>query len=135
MQLEKSCGGVVFTRENGEVRYVISRHRAGHCGFPKGHMEQGETEAQTALREIREEVGLRCSLIDGFRREIQYALPKKSTMKQVAYFLAEYEGQTLRPQPEEVAQIALLPYAQALKQLTHQQSKNILMDAHAFLCP
>ena len=76
-----------------------------------------------------------CSLIDGFRREIQYALPKKSTMKQVAYFLAEYEGQTLRPQPEEVAQIALLPYAQALKQLTHQQSKNILMDAHAFLCP
>ena len=136
MQLEKSCGGVVFTRENGEVRYVIIRHRAGHCGFPKGHMEPGETEKQTALREIREEVGLQCTLMEGFRQQDQYPLPKKpGTMKQVVYFLAEYEGQTLRPQPEEVAQIALLPYAQALKQLTHQQSKNILMDAHAFLCP
>ena len=132
--MEKSCGGVVFTRRDGIIHYVIIRHLGGHWGFPKGHMEPGETECQTALREIHEEVGLHCTLLEGFRREIQYALPKKSTVKQVVYFLAEYEGQNLRPQPEEIAQIALLPYEQTLEQLTHQQSKNILMDANAFLC-
>ena len=38
MKIEKSCGGVVFTRRDDEILYVIIRHRGGHCGFPKGHM-------------------------------------------------------------------------------------------------
>ena len=134
MQLEKSCGGVVFTRENGEVRYVIIRHRAGHCGFPKGHMEQGETEAQTALREIREEVGLQCTLMEGFRQQDQYPLPKKpGTMKQVVYFLAEYADQAICIQPEEVSEVYLLPFEEALQMLPFLEVKRILTEADRFL--
>ena len=134
MQLEKSCGGVVFTRENGEVRYVIIRHRAGHCGFPKGHMEQGETEAQTALREIREEVGLQCTLMEGFRQQDQYPLPKKpGTMKQVVYFLAEYADQAICIQPEEISAVYLLPFEEALQMLPFLEAKRILTEADRFL--
>ena len=133
--MEKSCGGVVFTRQNGVIHYVIIRHLGGHWGFPKGHVEAGETEKQTALREIREEVGLHCTLLEGFRRESQYTLPgKPGARKQVVYFLAAFADQTPRPQPEEVAQIALLPYEQALERLTHRQNQDILTDANAFLC-
>ena len=134
MQLEKSCGGVVFTRENGEVRYVIIRHRAGHCGFPKGHMEPGETEAQTALREIREEVGLNCMLLEGFRQQDQYPLPKKpGTMKQVVYFLAEFADQAICIQPEEVSEVYLLPFEEALQMLPFLEAKRILTEADRFL--
>ena len=134
MQLEKSCGGVVFTRENGEVRYVIIRHRTGHCGFPKGHMEPGETEAQTALREIREEVGLSCTLLEGFRQQDQYPLPgKPDTMKQVVYFLAEFENQDLRLQPEEIAETYLLTCEEAMKMLPFPEARRILTAADAFL--
>ena len=134
MQLEKSCGGVVFTRENGEVRYVIIRHRAGHCGFPKGHMEPGETEAQTALREIREEVGLQCTLMEGFRQQDQYPLPKKpGTMKQVVYFLAEYADQAICIQPEEISAVYLLPFEEALQMLPFLEAKRILTEADRFL--
>ena len=134
MQLEKSCGGVVFTRESGEVRYVIIRHRTGHCGFPKGHMEPGETEAQTALREIREEVGLSCTLLEGFRQQDQYPLPgKPDTMKQVVYFLAEFENQDLRMQPEEIAETYLLTCEEALNMLPFPEARRILTAADAFL--
>ena len=48
MNIERSCGAVVFTRVNGEIRYVIIESIEGIFGFPKGHMEAGETEEETA---------------------------------------------------------------------------------------
>ena len=132
--MEKSCGGVVFTRQNGEIHYVIIRHLGGHWGFPKGHMEQGETEAQTALREIREEVGLQCTLMEGFRQQDQYPLPKKpGTMKQVVYFLAEYADQAICIQPEEISAVYLLPFEEALQMLPFLEAKRILTEADRFL--
>lgn len=134
MGSEKSCGAVVFTRLEREIRYVIIRHLGGHCGFPKGHMEPGEEEQTTALREIREEVGLRPVLIDGFREEENYLLPNKpGVAKQVVYFLAEYSGQMIHTQPEEVAQAWLLPYEEALSALTFREAREILKKAHKFL--
>ena len=134
MQYERSCGGVVFTRQNGTVYYVIIRHLGGHCGFPKGHMEPGETRRQTALREIREEVGLDCVLIDGFCAEEWYSLPGKiGTRKQVVYFLAQYTDQKIAAQPEEVSAVYILPYDQALNRLTFAETKRILTKANDFL--
>ena len=134
MQYERSCGGVVFTRQNGTVYYVIIRHLGGHCGFPKGHMEPGETQRQTALREIREEVGLDCVLMDGFCEEEWYSLPERSGLqKQVVYFLAQYADQTLSARPQEVAEVYLLPYAQALEKLTFAEARQILQKANDFL--
>ena len=72
MKYEKSCGAVVFTRINNEITYLLIQNLGGTYGFPKGHVEQGETEEQTALREIFEEVGLRVELYPDFRREDEY---------------------------------------------------------------
>ena len=72
MKMERSCGGVVFTRRGEEILYVIIRHRAGHCGFPKGHIEPGETEQQTALREIREETALCVEFVENFADRLFY---------------------------------------------------------------
>ena len=134
MQTEKSCGGVVFTREGGELRYLIIRHLGGHCGFPKGHMEPGETERETALREIREEVGLSVSLVDGFRAEDCYPLPgKPGTQKQVVYFLAEFAQQRPCVQPEEVSASYLVPYEEALALLPFPEAKRILTSANQYI--
>ena len=59
MRYEKSCGAVIFRKdENWNV--LLIRHAKGrHISFPKGHVEPGETESQTAEREILEETGLR----------------------------------------------------------------------------
>lgn len=134
MNFEKSCGALVFTREDGEIRYVIQRSLEGVYGFPKGHMEPGETEEETALREIREEAGLTVRLIPGYRETVEYPLPKKpGTMKRVVYFLAEYENQPLVPQPEEIMSAVLMAYEDAMVVLPYEYQKRMLARARDLL--
>ena len=134
MQVEKSCGAVVFTRADGEIRYVLAQNLEGYYGFPKGHMEAGETETETALREIREEVGLRPRLIEGFRAETEHPLPKKpGVMKQIVYFLAEYEDQEIIFQKEELLSAPLVSYEKAMELFVFDNNRRILTEAHAYL--
>ena len=134
MKYEKSCGGVVYTKDSDQIRYVIIQHLGGHWGFPKGHMEPGESETTTALREILEETGIAAQLEDGFRKELQYPLPNKpGVMKQVIYFLASYQNQDIRYQKEELQAACLLSYEEAVNLLTHEDTKGILAQANAFL--
>ena len=131
---EKSCGAEVFTRAANEIQYVLIRERSGHCGFPKGHMEAGETEQQTALREIFEEVGLKPTLLEGFRETEEYTLREKNgASKQVVYFLAEFRDQELRFQKEELSGVRLVCYEEALALLQHESARRILTCAHEFL--
>lgn len=134
MLKEKSCGAVVFTRVNGDIRYVLAQNLEGYYGFPKGHMEAGETEVETALREIKEEVGLSPRLLEGFRICDEYPIPSKTgVMKQVVYFLAEYENQTITFQQEELLSAPLVSYEEAMSLFVFEGSKRILTEAHAFL--
>jgi 8-oxo-dGTP pyrophosphatase MutT (NUDIX family) len=134
MKWEKSCGGVVFTRTGNTVRYLIIRHLGGHCGFPKGHIEPGESEQETAIREIREETGLAVSLVEGFRAADSYPFPNKSGVwKEVVYFLAGFSDQTIHTQPEEISEAYLVSYEEALRLLPFPEAKRILTEAHHFL--
>lgn len=137
MNYEYSCGAVVFTHLKGIPHYVLIRAKnqpEGCHGFPRGHMEPGETEEQTALREIFEETGLQVRLIPGFRAVTEYDLPiPPDTRKRVFFFLAQYENQTPIPQESELASITLAPWPQALDLIEFADSKQILTDAHNFL--
>ena len=95
MKREKSCGAVVYRIRSGEI-YILVEHMAlGHTSIPKGHVEPGETEEQTALREIAEETALRVRLDTGFRRTVSYS-PAPGVLKECevksAGFLTEREA-------------------------------------------
>ena len=134
MQHEKSCGAVVFTRTDKGVKYLLIANLKGIYGFPKGHVEAGETEEQTALREIREETGLRVTLVPGFRAVDEHLIPEKQdTMKQIVYFLAEYEGQEVAYQKEELSGAYLVSYEEAMGMFQFESSRRILTEANHFL--
>ena len=134
MKFEKSCGAVVFTRTADGIRYVLGQSIGGEYGFPKGHMEAGETEKETALREIFEEVHLKPRFVEGFRMVSEYMLPNKAdTKKQVVFFLAEFENQEIRPQAEELRQAVLVGFDEALALLNHENNREILRKADEFL--
>ncbi len=134
MSFEESCGAIVFTRRNGQLLYVIVRESTGAFSFPKGHVEQGETEMQTAAREIREETGLQPVFLDGFRETDAYDLSEKpGTRKQVVYFLAEFRQETPVPPPREILEIRLLPCVEAMKCFPHAGSRRVLAAADRFL--
>ena len=133
---QKSCGGVVFTREGDELRYVIIRQTNGVVCFPKVHMEPGEIEEETAVREIKEETGLDVTLVDSFREcdTYQFTLDDgRKILKDVIYFLCEFSSQNPVPQESELADIYLLPYAEARAKLRFQRSREILDKADEFL--
>ena len=134
MTWEKSCGAVVFTRVNDQVKYLLIANLKGIYGFPKGHVEPGETEEATALREIREETGLRVTLMPGFRTVDEHLIPEKTdTMKQIVYFLAEYEGQEITYQKEELSGAYLVSYEEAMGMFQFESSRRILREANIFL--
>jgi 8-oxo-dGTP pyrophosphatase MutT (NUDIX family) len=59
---EKSCGAVLFTG-NKERNYVLVKSATNNSwGLPKGHVENNETEQETALREIMEETGVKANI-------------------------------------------------------------------------
>ena len=109
MKREKSCGVLVLRQQEDELYVVLLRHRfGGHWSFPKGHVEAGESERQTALREVREETGLTgIKLMDGFRECVEYS-PKPGVKKQVVYFLGTTEQEKLIRQEEEISEIMSL---------------------------
>ena len=94
MQYEVSSGAVVFTRKENNIYFAFVKSLEGYYGFPKGHIEGNETEEETALREIYEEIGIRAQIITGFRTIDEHPVPnKKDVIKRIIYFVAEYDKQ------------------------------------------
>ena len=129
---EKSCGAVVHRERGGVREYLIIRHNGGHWSFPKGHMESGENEVQTAQREILEETGLHTQINTAFRSIVTYS-PKNGVMKDVVFFLASVTGGTEHAQEEEIAQLEWLPFEKACDTVTFPTDTSVLVDAEEFL--
>ena len=127
--LEISSGAVIFTHINNELKYVIIHDNNNNYGFPKGHQEKGESLKETALREIKEEVGIDVEIIGDFEKTIYYSLPNGNT-KEANYYLAYFENQELKPQEGEVQRIELLSYKKALDLINFEDVKDILISAH-----
>ncbi len=88
---EKSVGCIIYkTTQSGNTLFLIVHDVAhGNWGFPKGRIDSGESEQQTAIRESKEEVGLDLQIKNGFREEVQYYADSVQKHKTAVYFLAQ----------------------------------------------
>ena len=128
MRYEKSCGAVIF-RKDADWNVLLIRHTKGrHVSFPKGHVEPGEMESQTAEREVLEETGLRVRVDRRFRAENRYNI-RPDTQKLVVVFAAVTEQAEITPQPEEIAEAFWLPVDEAGERLTYERDRRIMRDA------
>ncbi|MCI0360657.1 MAG: NUDIX domain-containing protein [Planctomycetaceae bacterium] len=96
----KSCG-VLVVRGEPIREFLLMRH-ADRWDLPKGHVDPGETEAQCALREVREETGISASdleLIDGFRFESHYQVRAKKSDRLYDKTLVIFLGRLNRDVP------------------------------------
>lgn len=131
---EKSCGALVYREKQEHLELLLIKHRSGgHWSFPKGHVEAGENELQTALREIKEETGLDVRLLDGFRQSVEY-FPKPHVKKQVVYFLAHPDADdTVHKQEEEISEYKWCLLDDADEMVTFKNDKNLIRAAKRFL--
>lgn len=131
MTFEKSCGALVIRHDaQTDSDYILMiRHRpGGYRSFPKGHVEAGETERETAMREVMEETSVRITIVPDFRHVVCY-IPAPAVEKEVVYFLARTEQVEVRPRRGEIAQVEWVPLHQAERCLTHDNDKRVLKAA------
>lgn len=126
---EKSCGAVIWRMQDGRREYLLIQHQnGGHWSFPKGHVEAGETEEETACREIWEETGLSAMLDTSFRHVVTFS-PKPRTLKDVIFFLATVKPGTARRQEKEILSLGWFPFEEACAQVTFASDKELLAAA------
>ena len=134
MNYIKSCGFISYKEIDNTNYYLIIKSTNGDFGFPKGHMEKDETETQTAFRELKEETNIEVLLIEGFRYQIEYPLPKKKdTIKQSIYFLGKCINDDIICQEKEVSKAMFLTLEEALEVLTFDETKKMLQLANEYL--
>lgn len=126
MEKEKSCGAIIY---NDKKQVLIVKHTAGHWDFPKGHMEVGEDEYQTAIREVKEETNIDVELLKDYRYEVHYS-PKENVDKTVVFFLAKNKSNELIKQDEEIQNIGWFDYKEAVDILTYESAKELFKKSY-----
>jgi 8-oxo-dGTP pyrophosphatase MutT (NUDIX family) len=133
MKKEFSAGAVIFKKENNELLFlIIYSDRNKTWGFPKGHIERGETEKEAAAREIKEETGLSdLKFIKGFEERITYETISK-IKKYVTYFLCEANNQGILVDSAEISDYKFLPLKKAEQLIKFDNLNVILRKAYDF---
>lgn len=142
MNKEFSAGAVIFKKENNDVLFLaVFSNRNKIWGFPKGHLEHSETEREAALREIKEEAGLKnLNFINGFREEIVYETISKRPPfkgqrieKHAIYFLCETNNQDITIDGKEIMDHKFLNFNEADGLIKFDSLRGVLRRAHDFL--
>ncbi|MCS7095111.1 MAG: NUDIX domain-containing protein [Thaumarchaeota archaeon] len=135
MPERKSAGAVIFNDTIGDRYYLLLLYSAGHWDFPKGGIEEGETEVDAVVREVYEETGIKeLQLINGFRQMISYSYKSQQgeVKKSVVFYLAKTETFDVKLSHEHKG-YAWLKFEDAVDQLTYNTAKSVLRGANGFL--
>lgn len=120
------------------MRAVIIGRRSNRgrllWSLPKGHVEEGETPRDAALREVLEETGLASEIAAELGViDFWFQQEKVSIHKTVHHFLMFATSGTLTPQEGEVDEIAWVGIDQIAKRLTHQDERQLIAKARSLL--
>ncbi len=126
---EKSCGAIIFHKTKQNTKILLVRNNNGrYWSFPKGHIEEGENEQETAIREIKEETGLDVTLFDDFKEISEYC-PFGKIRKRVVFFLAQAFTDNVKIQEEEIAGYVWVDMQQARKMCSYENDLRIIDKA------
>jgi 8-oxo-dGTP pyrophosphatase MutT (NUDIX family) len=130
---EVSAGGIVFRRDSaGTFRFLLIRDSYDNWGFPKGHLEPGESPAVAALRETEEETGLRDLVLHGPIRIIDWHFRFRGRFihKYCHFFLFESsEGDPVPQEDEGITACHWCNLEDALQELSYENARGVLRRA------
>lgn len=133
---EFSAGGVVVRRMRGRPFIAVVRVRDDVLALPKGHPEPGESSAEAARREVREETGLETSLVEKLDDiRYWYARDGDRVMKIVSFFLFRYRAGRIADHDHEVEEALWIPLEEAPARLAYRGERDMAAVALSRLAP
>jgi 8-oxo-dGTP pyrophosphatase MutT (NUDIX family) len=128
---EFSAGGLVVRRFRGRPWVAAVRVRGG-LALPKGLIDRGETAAEAALREVREEAGLEARLVEKLGDvRYWYTRPEGRVFKVVSFFLLAYVRGSVRDHDHEVLGAEWVPLEDAPARLAYRGERDMAEKALA----
>ncbi len=128
---EYSVGAVVYNAD----QFLTLKYGLGHWGLVKGHKEEGETDKETIIRELKEETGIsNAKIIKGFKERFNYHYKFKgnSFFKTVSCYLIKTNVKEVKLSYEH-SDYKWLPYDKAIKEVTFDGPKVLIKKAKEFL--
>jgi 8-oxo-dGTP pyrophosphatase MutT (NUDIX family) len=115
---DRECVVIVPTRRAADGRKVLA--------LPKGHPDPGESAADAALREVREEAGVQARLVEKLG-DVRYWYMREGRRiaKVVSFFLLEYVDGDVRQHDFEVEEAVWMPLEQAARELTYKGEREM----------
>jgi 8-oxo-dGTP diphosphatase len=124
----KAAGGVVWRRAGDTIAIAVAhRPRYDDWSLPKGKLDDGESWEEGALREVREETGMRCSL--GAELDPAGYEDRKGRAKVVRYWLMEPEDDVDFTPNEEVDELRWLAPPEAIRELSYPHDRELVRQA------
>jgi 8-oxo-dGTP pyrophosphatase MutT (NUDIX family) len=137
MRIQTSAGIIVYYKPNGEPEFLLLQYAAGHWDLAKGKLEPGETNLQAAVRELQEETGIsKIDMKEGFEASLKYVFKDYTGQpieKTVYFFVGQVKKKEVAILSREHKDFIWLPFEQAVKKLTYQNAKDVLIKAHEFI--
>ncbi len=140
-RFEKSAGGIVYRKRNGNLEILMIQVPYSHgptWTFPKGHVEEGETPEEAAIREIEEETGIKAE-IEHPIGEIDYWFISRQGKKlvrihkKVTHFLLRAVSGDTSEHNEEVTDAEWFPIEEVAGKLLFEGDKKIFEKAREIL--
>ncbi len=128
---EFSAGGFVLDHSGAspKVALIARRDRRGRLvwSLPKGHIEEGESPEDAAVREVLEETGIRGSIVASLGTiDFWFMSEDKRIHKTVHHFLLTAHDVVLSDADPEVAEVAWVPLDEVADRLGHADERNLL---------
>jgi 8-oxo-dGTP pyrophosphatase MutT (NUDIX family) len=124
---EFSAGGVCVRRMRGRDYLAGVRVKGGTVlALPKGHIEPGESGAEAAAREVREEAGVEGELVEKLG-DVRYWYRRDGdrVMKNVAFFLFRYRSGSVRDHDHEVDSAEWVPLEESPRLLSYRGEREM----------
>jgi 8-oxo-dGTP pyrophosphatase MutT (NUDIX family) len=133
---EFSAGGVVVRRMRGRPFVAVVRVRDDVLALPKGHPDAGESAADAAWREVREETGLEAELVEKLD-DIRYWYVRggERVMKIVSFFLFRYRRGRVADHDHEVQEALWIPLDEAPDRLAYKGEREMATVALSRVTP
>jgi len=131
-EVEVSAGGIVFRLTDRGTQYLLIKDSYDNWGFPKGHIENGETPAAAAARETAEETGLSGLELRGPIRVIDwhFRFRGRHIHKYCHFFLLEStEGEPTPQADEGITACQWRTLEEALGTLSYDNARGVLKRA------
>ena len=121
-------------RENAVLIGRLDRHGQLLWSLPKGHIEDGETVEQTAVREVKEEPAISAHILQPLGSiDYWFVAERRRVHKTVHHFLLEAVGGELSDEDVEVTEVAWVPVTELEPKLAYADERKLVRKARALL--